>query len=560
MPLERQPGALGIVEEFNVSVPARDGTKLSTNIFRPDAPGRFPALLCRTPYNKGTARHERLVRAGYVVAVQDTRGRYGSEGKFVPFTSDKTYDAQDGFDAVEWLARQPWCDGNVGTFGGAYSAWMQWRLAALRPPHLRAMCAWSIPTTLPALDWPGCYRVARRLQWWVNAIGPDLKRRENGPPPHTVEEALKLWADGEGEKWLWFRPWTALPRRLHGRMADYVLNWYAHPERDPWKFPASHAEITVPNLDFTGYYDHGNDTIGHFLGMRKNGKGDVARQQQKIIIGPWNRATLGARQVGPVDFGPEAQVDLDDLRIRWFDHWLKRVRNGVDEEPPVRYFVMGANRWRNSDDWPPAGARSVAFYLDRQFVLSRNKPGDAPPDEYVYDPADPVPTLWTPELFTVPSDRRRLSHRRDMLRYETPPLERDFECTGHPEAVLYAASSAVDTDFFVRLVDAHPDGLEMDISVGMVRARHRNGLERSELLRPNEVTEFRIRLGPTACRFRAGHRLRVEITSSDFPNYDRNHNTGRDPFNDAEFVVARQAVHHTGRYPSHVVLPVTEMA
>jgi putative CocE/NonD family hydrolase len=279
MPLERQPGALGIVEEFNVSVPARDGTKLSTNIFRPDAPGRFPALLCRTPYNKGTARHERLVRAGYVVAVQDTRGRYGSEGKFVPFTSDKTYDAQDGFDAVEWLARQPWCDGNVGTFGGAYSAWMQWRLAALRPPHLRAMCAWSIPTTLPALDWPGCYRVARRLQWWVNAIGPDLKRRENGPPPHTVEEALKLWADGEGEKWLWFRPWTALPRRLHGRMADYVLNWYAHPERDPWKFPASHAEITVPNLDFTGYYDHGNDTIGHFLGMRKNGKGDVARQR-----------------------------------------------------------------------------------------------------------------------------------------------------------------------------------------------------------------------------------------------------------------------------------------
>ena len=305
--------------------------------------------------------------------------------------------------------------------------------------------------------------------------------------------------------------------------------------------------------------------MGHLSGMQKHARTEIARTQTKLIIGPWNHVGLGRRKIGDIDFGPQAEVDLPDLIIRWFDHWLKGLDNGVDREPPVRYFVMGSATWKTARTWPPEGKHQTVFYLSSSGnanqvegagLLTLKAPDEQPFDTYTYDPNDPVPTLWTRELFTAPSDRRQLEYRQDILYYRTSPLDEDVEVVGFPEVVLHASSSAPDTDFFARLVDEHPDGPALEVCYGMVRARHRHSLDREDLLTPGEITEFRIKLGPTACRFLKGHRIRLEITSSDFPNYDRNHNTGRNDLTEPELTIAQQRIFHSREYPSRLVVRV----
>lgn len=558
-------GALGIIVEENVPVPMRDGVILRANVFRPDAPGTFPALLTRTPYGKATGGMDRYVRAGYVVVTQDTRGRYASDGEYAPFTVEDTGDAEDGYDTVEWLAHQPYCNGRVGTMGGSYNAWMQWMLAKLHPPHLVAMCAHSIPLELTDVDWPGAFRPGRRIKWWMTTIAPDLRRRQGLPPPHTPAEARKIWDDIEQGRGLGFMPWLDLPRYLPKGLAEYAEDWLRHPNRRAWRFKEIHSEVEVPNLDFSGWYDHCNGTMGHLSGMQRNARTEVAQTQTKLIIGPWNHVGIGRRTIGEIDFGPQAELDLSDLIIRWFDHWLKGLENGVDREPAVRYFVMGSATWKTASTWPPDGNREKVYYLssngsahrvESSGLLTLETRGEEPCDVYIYDPNDPVPTLWTRELFTAPSDRRLLEYREDILYYRTPPLEEDVEVVGYPEVILYASSSAPDTDFFARLVDEQPDGPALDVCYGMVRARHRHSLDREDLLTPGEITEFRITLGPTACRFLKGHRIRLEITSSDFPNHDRNHNTGRNDLADTELVAARQKIFHSEKHPSRLIVRV----
>jgi len=557
-------GALGVITEEDVAVPMRDGVVLRANVFRPDAPGHFPGLLTRTPYGKAKGGFDRYVRAGYAVVAQDTRGRYASEGEYVNFVAEHTGDAEDGYDSVEWLAEQPYCNGVVGTFGASYNAWMQWQLAKLRPPHLKAMCAYTIPVEVSGVDGVGGFRPGRRVKWWMTTIAPDLRRREGLPPPHTVEQARQIWDEIEQGRWLHFLPWTELPEYLPEQLAKYVREWFGDLGRRAWKFDEAWQEIEVPNLDFSGYFDHCNDTVRHLAGMQHNARTQLAREQTKLIIGPYNHGGFGTRKFGDIDFGPQAQFDLQDLIIRWFDHWLKGLDNGVDREPPVRYFVIGSGKWRSAATWPPEGMTETVYYLssegkakpvEESGLLTLDEPGDEQPDEYTYDPRDPVPTLWTPALFTLPSDRRKLEYRPDILYYRTPVLEEQVEIAGEPEVVLYASSSAPDTDFFARLVDEDPEGMALEVCYGMVRARYRNSPDTEELLRPGEVTEFRIKLGPTACCFRAGHRIRLEITSSDFPNHDRNHNTGRNDLEDPELVAATQRVCHTAQHPSRLLLP-----
>lgn len=557
--------SLGIIVEQDVPVEMRDGTILRANVFRPDAPGEFPGLLVRTPYGKAAEGQERYVRAGYVVVAQDTRGRYASEGEYVPFTVEDTGDAEDGYDSVEWLAQQPYCDGNVGTMGASYGAWMQWMLAKLRPPHLKAMCAYSIPLEVTGVDWPGAFRPGRRIRWWMTTMAPDLRRRQGLPGPHTPEEARRIWDEIEHGRWLGFMPWLDISRYLPKGLAEYVDDWLRHPNRRAWRFAEAHAEVEVPNLDFSGWYDHCTATMGHLAGMQKNGRTEVARTQAKLIIGPWNHVGIGQRKMGEIDFGPQAALDIHDLIIRWFDHWLKGADNGVDGEPTVRYFVMGSAKWKSADTWPPQDKRESVYYLgsagDADQVTGSGLLAAEPPDEeasdaYTYDPNDPCPTLWTRDLFAGASDRRQLEHRQDILYYRTPPLEDEVEIVGHPEVILYASSSARDTDFFARLVDEAPDGPAIEVCYGMVRARHRNSLDREELLTPGEVTEFRIKLGPTACRFLKGHRIRLEITSSDFPNHDRNHNTGGNDLAETELVAAQQKVFHSPQHRSRLILTV----
>ena len=563
--MEQESGALGVIEEKDVAVPMRDGVVLRASVFRPEARGRYPGILLRTPYGKPETGFERYVRAGYAVVSQDSRGRYASDGEYVPFTVEHTGDAEDGYDAVEWLARQPYCNGRVGTLGASYNAWMQWQLARLRPPHLVAMCAYSIPLELTEVDWPGGFRPGRRIKWWMTTLAPDLRRRQGLPEPHTPAEAVEIWDNVEHGRWLGFLPWLDIGRYLPQRLAEYAEDWLRHPNRRPWRFAEVHKEVEVPNLDFSGWYDHCGGTMAHLGLMQENARTEVARTQTRLIIGPWNHPGLGQRRIGDIDFGPQAGLDLSDLIIRWFDCWLKGLDNGIEQEPALRYFVMGSGRWKSADTWPPAGMDEAVYYLHSQGDagqvrgdgrLEREAPGEEPGDRYTYDPRDPVPTLWTRQLFTVPADRRVLEHRQDILYYRSPPLEEEVEVVGYPEVVLYASSSALDTDFFARLVDEAPGGPALEVSYGMVRARHQHSLDREDLLVPGAITEFRIRLGPTACRFLQGHRIRLEITSSDFPNHDRNHNTGRNDLEDIELVAAEQKVYHAAGCASQLILPV----
>jgi hypothetical protein len=363
-------------------------------------------------------------------------------------------------------------------------------------------------------------------------------------------------------------PWIHVARYLPAPLADQVADWLLHPGRRAWRFAEAHKDIEVPNLDFTGWYDHCCG-IEHFNGMRKNARTDKARNQTRVIIGPWNHCNLGRRKQGDFDFGQDADVNVQQMQISWFDYWLKEIENGVAREPAVRYFVMGSGKWKSAETWPPPNCRRMTLHLagegganlpDGFGALGHEPQKNGPPDTYTHDPFDPVPTLWDSACFYNVSDRRRLDHRNDILRYCTAPLKEDIEVVGNPEVALYAASSAVGTDFFVRLVDDDPGGTATEVCYGMVRARHRNGFDTEDFLIPGEATEFLIRMGITACCFRKGHRIRLEICSSDFPNHDRNHNTGRNDLLDAEMVISEQTVYHSPEHPSSLILPVNREA
>jgi putative CocE/NonD family hydrolase len=554
--------------ERNVAVPMRDGVVLRADVFRPDEPGPHPVLVLRTPYGKEGTKVEPYVKAGYIVVRQDARGRNASDGQWESFYRFDTHDAADGYDTVEWAAKLPGSNGKVGTFGASYNAFLQWRLAPLRPPSLVAMAASSIPPRLTQVEGPGTIRPGRRLNWFYGGMTPDMRLRSGAAGPKTKAEAGKLWKDGEDKRLLYFLPWLDLPKMVFEGEEEAVKNWLRAPHRDPWRLLDGCPEVSAPNLDIVGWFDHCNDSIELHQAMRRAGKTEAARNGQRLIIGPWSHASRGNRKQGGVDFGPSATVNLAETEIRYFDHWLKGKTNGVNRDAPVRLFVMGANTWRDEQEWPPTRATPRTLYLDSagkantpggDGKLSGQAPG-AGRDTYRFDPNDAVPTLWSAAMFTLPADQSPLAKRQDILVYQTEPLSAPMEVTGYPEVILHASSSAPDTDFFARLIDVAPDGTNRDIASGMVRARYRNGLDKPKLLEPGEVIEYRIRLRPTSNAFQPGHRIRLDITSSDFPNYDRNHNTAADPNADAKLLMAEQTVLHGGAHPSRLVLPVISVS
>jgi putative CocE/NonD family hydrolase len=560
-------GRTGLAQEVrverDVAVPMRDGVVLRADVYRPAQDGPLPVLVSRTPYGKRGIHPEAYVTAGYIVVCQDVRGRYASDGTFESFLRVRTHDAEDGYDTVEWAARLAGSTGKVGTFGGSYDAFLQWRLAALRPPALVAMAAESIPARYTDLEGPGTIRPGRRLAWWRTMMSPELRRRAGRPGPQTPAEARALWNAGEGQNWLAFLPWLDLPDDLFEDEGPAVREWLRHPSTDPWKLDEGCARIEVPNLDVVGWFDHANGDMLLFRTMVRSGATDAARRGQRIVIGPWTHASRGHVSES-IDFGPEANVDLVALRIRWFDYWLKGKANGVDADAPVRVFVMGANRWRDEREWPLGRARPLDWFLDGSGKangpsgdgrLVSQAPAHRAEDHYRYDPRNPVPSLHGPELFTLSTDQRPLAPRPDILVYQTPPLDAGIEITGNPEVELFAASSAPDTDFFARLIDVAPDGVARDVALGIVRARFRRSREHPEWLTPGAVTRFVIRMNPTSNVFLPGHRIRLDATSSDFPNYDRNHNTDRDPNADPTLAVAEQTIVHGGAHASKLTLP-----
>ena len=558
------PGELSVKAEHDVAVPMRDGVVLRANVFRPDRGGPYPVLVMRTPYSKrGDGRFDRYVKAGYIVVCQDVRGRYASEGQWESFMRPQTHDGEDGYDTVEWAARLPGSTGKVGTFGASYNAFVQWRMAPLRPPSLVAMAAFSIPARYTDLEGPGTIRPGRRLNWWFTTMSPDVRRRANRPD-HDRGAVRKAWNSGGREKWMHFLPWLELPREAFEGETDAVHYWLKNPHTDPWKLHEGCKEITVPNLDIIGWHDHCNGDMLLNRTIMAEGKTETARKGSRTIIGPWGHASRGRRKFGKLDFGPEASMDTVALEIRWFEYWLKGKANGMDKTAPVRIFVTGDNQWRDEQCWPLERAKQKVLHLTSSGHANTPKgdgklwdqaPSQNGSDCYTYDPEDPVPTLHGAASFVIPTDQAPLAHRNDILVYQTEPLTKRIEVTGNPVVELSAASSAPDTDFFVRLIDVAPDGTARDISLGMVRARYRDGLDRPRLIEPNDVVKYTIRMNPTSNAFLPGHRVRLDITSSDFPNYDRNHNTAADQNADAALKTANQRICHGPSHPTRILLP-----
>lgn len=554
----------------NVPAPMRDGTILRSDVYLPRATGPFPTLVTRTPYDKQNPRtapmFEGLADAGYAVVAQDIRGRWASDGDFYPLFNADWKDGEDGYDTIEWAAAQSWSNSKVGTFGYSYPSFTQWALAPTKPPHLVTMFTGGFAPR--STDWMfgGIFRPGRQLQWTLGQMAPDTQRFLEAPyGPTTVEEYMHLEANVTRQKWLWFLPYKDFPLEAIGSLQDRFHDWLANITKDVWRFADNYGKIDLPIHHRTGWYDRMIRTVDMFNGMREHGPTEQARRNQRIIIGPWTHTADLARKTGAVDFGPEAEVDYFSLIIPWFDYWLKGVQNGVMDTPPVRMFVMGANKWRYEEEWPLKRAKATDYYLrsngssntpQGNGSLSLSSPSEESYDTYTYDPRDPVMSLFASTGHDEAHDLNALSYRRDILVYQTEPLEAPIEVTGLPVLTLYAASNAPDTDFMVKLVDVHPDGFAQNLCYGVVRARYRDGFDQPSLMTPGEVYKFIIELLPTSNLFKAGHRIRVDISSSDFPNFDRNHNVGKEDWTDPELRTANQTIFHDSSRPSYITLPV----
>ena len=572
---DRSASLLGIIalmiKERNLESTMRDGTVLRADAYRSDAEGPFPTILMRTADDKQhevTIRQaERMADAGYLVVIQDVRGRYASDGELkMGFFSADVRDAEDGFDSVEWAASLPASNGRVGTFGWSYGGWTQWRMAHTRPPHLVTMIPAMITANLLDRELSGVLRLGRVLTWCATLLSIDTRNRFNLAGNRLREDALRLFEEIDRSKWLWYLPLSEMPDEALAGTKTLWLEWLADHTTDTFGFTESHPETDVPTLSLTGWYDQQIGAIKNFTGMRANGMTEESRQAARLIIGPWTHSEDLNRQVGEIDFGAEAERDFFGLCLEWFDYWLKQDgASPAAEWPPIQLFVMGENRWRSENEWPLARTRYVDYYLHSDGgastpggdgVLSTDAPSEEPQDGYEYDPRDPLMTLFSPLGQQEPHDQRILDSRRDVLVYQTPPLHEAVEVTGPITVKLFAASSALDTDWVVKLHDVWPDGFTQELCHGILRARYRNGLDAPELLTPGETYEFNITANPTSNLFKAGHRMRLDVTSSDFPNFDRNHNTGGEDHFESALVTARQTVYHDAARPSTVTLPM----
>jgi uncharacterized protein len=574
--LAMSPLLQNIGVELDVPMQARDGVTLRANIYRPAGDGRWPVLLTRLPYGKDFPGGSSVLdpvqaaRRGYVVIVQDTRGCGMSEGEWYPFA----YEARDGADTVAWAAGLPYSDGQIGMYGASYFGFTQWATATLQPPPLKALfplATWREPYNgLGARG--GAAELGAGANWHLS-MGLGVLMRRYAQDPQALGGAVYGWAqevDRLGTAGYWSLPLRDFAPLRRQPVAPSFFDANLAPldrSAEPMASAdvgARQAGLQTPAYNVGGWYDlFLGDTIANYQAMRSQGV------PAKLLIGPWSHSDLGSR-VGERNFGFAAQsgfinlqTDLPGLQLRWFDHWLKGIDTGLMDEPPVKIFVMGTNAWRDEAEWPLARARSVPFYLREGGRLAPDAPWDEAPDVFMYDPADPVPTrggatLLTPEYPSGPYDQRAVEERADVLVYTSEVLGEDLEVTGPVAVHLWAVSSALDTDFVARLTDVFPDGRSIPLTDGIVRARYRNFAqgEAPSLLEPGCAYEYVIDLWATSNVFLAGHRIRLQITSSSFPRWDRNPNTGH-PFGaDAELAVAWQTILHDVEHASRVVLPV----
>ncbi len=539
--------------EEEVPIPMRDGTTLRANVARPTPEGRYPVILMRTPYGKpgrDNGDMKRYAEAGYVMIAQDCRGTGSSEGTWDPFA----YDVHDGLDTQGWIGAQPWCNGSIGTAGGSYVGWTQWASAPGASPTLKcAVPVVPFGEVFPDLAYYGGAFQLALLMGWGTAVGG-----VNLTPEQLQAAFLHLPLQSFGDQF--------------EKPIPYLNDWIKHSTYDDyWKqrgIDDRYEEVRIPVLNIGGWYDiFSKPVIDLVDNVREQSEDRLVRRNQYVIVGPWAHG-VGGQNCGDLDFGPEAKRDIGELQFQWFEYWLQGKETGVEDWPAYQLFIMGENRWRGENEWPLERTHYTPLYLHSagkangskgDGTLSLDQPGEESADTFTYDPANPVPTVGGNNLVGAkagPYDQSEVERRDDMLVYTGAVLDEDLEVTGPVTMVLYAASTAPDTDFTAKLVDVHPDGRAFNLCDGILRARYRKGPEAAEALTPGAVEKYEIDLWVTSNLFKAGHQVRVEISSSNFPRFDRNPNSGLPFGTDTELHPATQTVYHTAQHPSHILLPV----
>jgi putative CocE/NonD family hydrolase len=560
-----------VTVERGVTAKMRDGVVLRADIYRPKAEGKFPVLLQRTPYNKsnGVTFGVRAAARGFVVIFQDVRGRYSSEGEWYTFK----HESDDGYDSVEWAAALPYSNGKVGMFGGSYVGATQMLAAIAHPPHLAGIC--PVVTASNYHDgWT--YQGGAFEQWfnesWTSGLAQDTFDRTVSQNTNALQGMWKLPLTTY--PLFNFSDSSAGPYSTHA-LAPYFLDWLAHPSYDDywkrWSIEEHYADINVPALTVAAWYDiFQGGSLRNYAGIRAHG-GDGARAGQRLLVVVGGHAGDG-RKIGDVDFGPAAaQFEEDAVTLSWYEYLFQGIQNNFAKEKPVKIFVMGRNEWREEDDWPLARAQSSKYFLHSEGSanslrgsgsLSAAAPRSESPDHYIYDPANPVPTIGGPlccdsgHLSPGPRDQRPAEARDDVLIYSTPAFAQDTEITGPVSLDFFAKSTAVDTDFTAKLVDVAPDGFAQNLTEGIIRARYRDSQEKPTLMNPGQVYKFTIDLWSTSNVFLKGHVLRLEVSSSNFPRFDRNLNTGEVQGAGAHYTPATNTIYHDAEHPSVLVLPV----
>lgn len=558
-----RPALNSIRLERHKAVPMRDGVTLYCDAYLPLKPGKYPTLIVRTPYGvQRDGAHEALVKFaqnGYATLMMEVRGRYESEGKWDPFR----YEAQDGYDTVEWAAAQPFSNTKVGLQGGSYLGHVQWAAASQQPPHLVAIFPAVASTNLYAnwITYGGAFRLSFNYGWGVVRMPNRIML-----PQYWHTEAF-MPEEQKYENILWHLPLMTGDTRSAGNAVQHYRDWLAHPDYDSYWKAISDEEridkIKVPAHTFGGWFDiFLQGTLDGYTLMKKKAATENARRHTRMIVGPWGHGAT--RKFGDVDFGEHAFIAQFEEELKFFDYHLKGIQNGLDKEPPVKIYYMGANVWKQHTDWPVPNTQYKDLFLSQPGELSFTKPTQASTASYRYDPMSPVPTIGgnnccgTPTL-AGPKDQRPLEHRKDVLTYTSEYLTEPLAIAGPVSMKLHAQTDGPDTDWMVKLIDVYPNGFSFPVAEGILRARYRNGYEKQELLTPNQSYEFEIPMAGTANVFQKGHRIRVLVTSSNYPQFDRNPNTGETFATSDKVRVANQTIHHGPTKPSAVVLPVVPL-
>jgi putative CocE/NonD family hydrolase len=583
-----------ILIQKNVPAAMRDGTILMSNVYRPASGGPYPVLLTRQPYGKdlpiATTYLDSIkaAEAGYIVVIQDVRGRYASEGEFTPFVSE----FDDGYDTVEWAAKLPGSDGRVGMWGESYFGETQWQAAVMGPSSLRSM--------VPGITWGnhlngvqmrgGAQELGLMFYWASSAIAPSAVFRKYRGEPEQLQKKLPAVVGlmdtisaGGGYDVL---PLADLPDPEG--LVPFMHGGFDRPVDDPsWdhvNIDGRYDRVNAPTFHIGGWYDcFIGETLRQYEAMKARSE-ETGMRPPRLLVGPWTHGEFGSSTIGDLDFGLAStglfinyRGDLTDAHLRWFDATLKGDEAPLEGVPPVEVFVMGENRWRGYDAWPPPDASEEEWFFggggnantsSGDGTLSRRGPGGEA-DRYDYDPENPVPTLGGAVLMAPiygrgARDQRPNEERPDVLCYTSEVLEEGYTVLGPVYVNLFAASSAPDTDFVARLVDVYPDGRSIVVADGIVRVSARESYPAPAVvsptkptpIKPGEVYEYVVDLWASGITFLSGHRIRVEITSSSFPRWERNLNTGEGGAHSARSEVARQTVFHDPERPSRVTLTV----